>query len=132
MTVDRFGNPHAPNLSYARGEISIRADGRNLAPSRRTGPLGTGTAARQEAEQVSPGTAPSARDQRFESGSLQRGVCCEPGRVPDLRCLSSAPIASGAGFVAAPLFALFKNLRNIWRCPWSVLNLHQLDGRDRL
>jgi hypothetical protein len=27
MTIDRFDHPHAPNLSYARGRISIRPGG---------------------------------------------------------------------------------------------------------
>ena len=69
MTVDRFGNPHAPNLSYARGKISIRADG--LIPG--DWPHRTGTAARQENEDASVGTAASKRGTNGSNPAPSRG-----------------------------------------------------------
>jgi len=58
MTVDRFGNPHAPNLPYG-AEDKIRAEGRihqgNL------GPLGSASAALQENEDANPGTGASKK-----------------------------------------------------------------------
>jgi len=58
MTVDRFGNPHAPNLPYG-AEDKTRPEGRihqgNL------GPLGSARAALQENEDANPGTGASKK-----------------------------------------------------------------------
>ena len=62
MTVDRFGNRHAPNLPYG-AEDKIRAEGRihqgNL------GPLGSASAALQENEDANPGTEAFKRRDRM-------------------------------------------------------------------
>jgi hypothetical protein len=96
MTV-RFANPNAPNLFYARGKISMRADGRirNVGSSAQLGPLGTGTAARQETEEASPGITLRGGTEEFESPFLQRRVRLSPasafeGREPRLSARVSA------------------------------------------
>ncbi len=77
MTVDRFGNPRAPNLPYG-AEDKIRAEGRihqgNL------GPLGSASAALQENEDANPGTGASKK-----AGPRVR-IRLSPARVMPQQC----------------------------------------------